>query len=201
MFHQLKALYIVVFLLILPAGLSLACESYTDYSTVELKELRALLNNADADPFDRMEALERLSCSDSPNLRHYAFKQGLTSIEEPFLRNEIMLKALMEKTRIDVELGTSREMTKDDKSFIATQGGVYSNLVTFRSSSEGCIGFYYTDRCFPDRGMMISGDRVELNDSHVSGIFRLSREGELVGTLRAQNHAKYTRIPAVIRLF
>ena len=59
-----------------------------------------------------------MACSDSPNLRHYAFMQGLINIEEPFLRNEIMLKALMEKQRVDVELGASSEMTKGDKEFV-----------------------------------------------------------------------------------
>lgn len=185
----------------LSVGLAFACDEYTDYTTDELKELRSVLNNDDADPFDRMEALERMACSDSPNIRHYAYKQGLENIQEPFLRNEVMLRALMEKTRIDVELGNSREMTKDDKAFVATHGGMYSHHVKYRSSSQGCIGFYYNDKCAPASGMMISGDKVELNYSHVSGVFRLSGAGELVGTLRAQNHSKYTRIPAVIKLF
>jgi hypothetical protein len=188
-------------LLVLPVGMALACDSYSDYSTDELKEMRALLNNVEADPFDRMEALESLSCSDNPNLRHYALKQGLKSIEEPFLRNEILLIALMEKKRIDVELGKSSELTKDDKNFFTTHAGVYSNLVSYRSLSEGCISFYYKDRCDPGTSMVISGDRVQLNNIHVSGTFLLSREGELIGTLRAQNHSKYTRIPAVIKLF
>ena len=143
-----------------------------------------------------------MACSDSPNLRHYAFMQGLINIEEPFLRNEIMLKALMEKQRVDVELGASSEMTKGDKEFVKKHAGVYSKRVTSRSQSAGCISFNARDdSCGSSQGLVVSGDRVEFNDSHVSGLFRLSREGELVGTLRAQNHEKYTRIPAVIKLF
>ena len=142
-----------------------------------------------------------MACSDSPNLRHYAFMQGLINIEEPFLRNEIMLKALMEKQRVDVELGASSEMTKGDKEFVKKHAGVYSKRVIFRSQPAGCISFYSRDSCGSSQGLFASGDRVEFNDGHVSGLFRLSREGELVGTLRAQNHEKYTRIPAVIKLF
>ena len=49
--------------------------------------------------------------------------------------------------------------------------------------------------------MFIVGDKVELNYSRVSGEFRLSGSGELVGTLRASDRGEYTRIPAVIKLF
>lgn len=201
MLNSIRKIVGVLCVVFLPAGLALACESYTDYSTDELKELRAVLNNDEADPFDRMEALERLACSDSPNLRHYAFKQGLLNIEEPFLRNEIMLKALMEKKRIDVQLGTSSEMTKSDKAFVKKHAEIYSQRVIYRSQSAGCISFRSRDSCDSSQSLVVSGDRVEYNDGHVSGLFRLSREGELVGTLRAQNHEKYTRIPAVIELF
>ena len=120
MLNLIKKMACVFSVMLLPTGLAFACESYTEYTTDELKELRSVLNNDEADPFDRMEALERMACSDSPNIRHYAFKQGLVNIEEPFLRNEIMLKALMEKKRVDVELGSSKDMTKDDNCLLYT---------------------------------------------------------------------------------
>lgn len=203
MLFPIRIFISVLCLFFLSVGVAVACESYDDYSTDELKELRGVLNNAEADPFDRMEALERMACSDSPNIRHYAFRQGLLNIEEPFLRNEIMLKALMEKKRVDVELGSSKEMTKDDKAFVTRHAEVYSGMVAYRSQSVGCIvlGSRARDSCDTGSALVISGDRVELNHGNVSGLFRLSREGELVGTLRAQNHSKYTRIPAVIKLF
>ena len=119
------------------------------------------------------------------------------------MRNEIMLKALMEKKRVDVELGSSKDMTKDDKAFVTKHAAVYSGMVAYRSQSAGCIalGSRSRDSCDTNHALVISGDRVELNHGYVSGLFRLSREGELVGTLRAQNHPKYTRLPAVIKLF
>lgn len=190
-----------VCLFLIHTGSVLACESYTDYSTDELKELRDAINQSDADPLDRMLAFEKMMCSDSPNMRHYAMEQGMKNVDDPLVRNEIMLKALLEKRRIDVEIGTSKDMTKNDKAFVAEQGGVYSHKVTYRSEPEGCIGLYQTEKCDSTYSLIISGDRVELNYQQVSGTFRLSKAGELVGTIRARNHQNYTQLPAVIKLF
>ena len=178
-----------------------ACEEFTDFSTEELKELREMLNDTDADPLDRLFALETMVCSDSPNIRHYAMKQGMEKIDEPLVRNEIMLKALLEKSRIDVEIGKAKNMSKQDKAFITEQGGVYSNQIMYRSESEGCISLYYKDKCATEYGVYVRGDRVELNYQYVSGVFHLSKAGELVGTLRARNNQNHAQLPAVIRLF
>jgi len=177
-----------------------ACESYSEYSIAELKEFREMLSKPDADSLDRLFAFEQMACSDRPTIRNYALKEGLSTITDPLVRNEIMLKAIMQKKRIDVELGTSKNQTDDDKKFIAQHGGIYSNNVSYQSESEGCISFYNTS-CSAAYSLFVMGDKVELNYKDVLGEFRLSSGGELVGTLRAGKSAKFTQIPAVIKLF
>ena len=103
-----------------------ACEGYSNYTLEEIKEFRDMLGEADADPLDRLFALEQMVCSDRPNIRSYAIEQGLKTIQDPLVRNEVMFKAMMQKTRIDVELGSSRELSDEDKKFIKENAGVLS---------------------------------------------------------------------------
>ena len=188
---------------ILLAGVSVAsaCDKYADYTIDELKEFRAMLGKEDADSLDRLFAFEQMVCSDSPNIRSYAVKQGLNTIQDSLVRNEVMLRAMMQKTRIDVELGESRDNSDQDKAFIAANGGMYSKLVAFRSEKTGCLSLWHNKRCDPNLSVFISGDKVELNYKNVIGVFRLSTNGELVGTMRAGNTDQFTQIPAVIKLF
>jgi hypothetical protein len=197
MLDKLIALTVIV---LSGTGAVAACEQYSNFTLDEIKEFRALLSKDDADPLDRLFAFEQMACSDRPNIRSYAIKQGLNTIQDPLVRNEVMFRAMMQKTRIDVEMGNSRELTKADKKFIADTGGVYSKLVTSRKEESGCISMY-GNNCDSRYSLFVSGDKVELNYNKVSGVFRLSGSGELVGTLRADDHAGYTRIPAVIKLF
>ena len=178
-----------------------ACETRIQHSIEEIKELRDMLQKAEADPLDRLFAFEELACSERPTIRNYAIKEGLENLSDPLVRNEIMLRAMLQKTRMDVVLGNSRTLTSGDKKFINEHGGVYSQKIAFRSAESGCISLYSAKGCDTAYSLFIRGDLVELNYSHVSGEFRLSETGELVGTIRAQNHANYTRIPAVIKLF
>ena len=178
-----------------------ACETRIQHSIEEIKELRDMLQKAEADPLDRLFAFEELACSERPTVRNYAIKEGLENLADPLVRNEIMLRAMLQKTRVDVVLGNSRTLTTDDKKFINEHGGVYSRQIAFRSTESGCLSLHNGKSCHTANSIFIRGDQVELNYSHVSGEFRLSETGELVGTIRAQNSAKFTRIPAVIKLF
>lgn len=190
----------VLALLLSVPGMAYACEDYSSFELEEIKEFRDMLDNTDADPLDRLFAFEQMVCSDRPNIRSYAIKQGLNTIQDPLVRNEVMFKAMMQKTRIDVELSKGRELSDEDKKFIQDNAGVYSHIVTYRSQEDGCISLH-RDRCATEYSVFIVGDKVELNYSRVSGEFRLSGSGELVGTLRASDRGEYTRIPAVIKLF
>ncbi len=179
----------------------IACEKFNPLSSEEVKENRDMLGKLDADPLDRMFAFEQLACSDNPNLRHYAMKEGLKNSADPLVRNQVMLKAMMQKKRIDVELNSNKELTELDKKFISENAGVYSRIVYYRSEKEGCLSLHYPDKCIPTISLFIKGDKVEYNYKSVFGEFRLSQAGELIGFLRAKNSSKYSRIPAVIKLF
>jgi len=196
----LNTLLKLTLMMLVSVSAAFACDKYADYTIDEIKEFRAMLGKEDADPLDRLFAFEQMVCSDRPNIRSYAIKQGLNTIQDPLVRNEVMFRAMMQKTRIDVELGNSRDLTDSDKQFVATNGGLYSKLVVSRSEEAGCISLYRKS-CDSAYSLFIVGDKVELNYGKVFGEFRLSGNGELVGTLRADNDAKYTRIPAVIKLF
>ena len=178
-----------------------ACETRIQHSIEEIKELRDMLQKTEADPLDRLFAFEELACSERSTVRNYAIKEGLENLSDPLVRNEIMLRAMLQKTRVDVVLGNTKTLTKEDKQFISENGGVYSRQIAFRSVESGCMSLWSNKSCDITYSLFIRGDQVELNYKDVSGDFRLSDFGELVGTLRAENSAKYTRIPAVIKLF
>lgn len=198
--RKLKVLLLFVGLWALQPTVLKACESYLQISLDEIKEYRTVLHQADADPLDRLFAFEQMVCSDRPNIRHYALKEGLSNISDPLVRNEIMLKAMMQKTRIDVELAIAKTLTKNDKAFITENGGVFSKAVAFKSETDGCISIHHAD-CRTDYSLWIRGDHVELGYGSVLGEFRLTDTNELVGTLRASNKKEYTNIPAIIKLF
>ena len=113
---------------------TLACEKFTRYSTEEAKEYRDMLNKADADSLDRLSAFQRLVCSDNPILRNYAIQQGLKNSKDPLVRNQVLLDAMMQKERIDIEMYSNDQLTKQDKEFIAKHAGIYSATVVYRSS-------------------------------------------------------------------
>lgn len=195
-----KVIVLAIFAILLPVQSVFACDTYTNFSTDEIKELRGLLGAPDIDPLDRRDAFLAMVCAGNPNLRHYAIKESMKVAKDSLLRNEIMMKSMMLKTRIDIELNDNRSLTKQDKAFVATHGGRYSHPVMFRSEEQGCIGLYRPD-CRQRNSLFIVGDRVEYNYDSVKGEFWLSETGELVGTLRAGNYDYYTHIPAVIKLF
>lgn len=178
-----------------------ACEEYQSLSPTELKEYRNKLVEKDADPFDRLFAFEGLVCSDKPAIRAFAIKEGLKSSSDELVRHQILIEAMMQKTRIDILLSASSKSTSDDKTFIKEHSGVYSRIVKFRSRQNGCLGLFNDRGCFSGRSMIITGGRVELTNGNLIGVFDLSPENKLIGFIRASEHPKYSRIPAVIELF
>jgi len=199
--RRINAIVALIGLCLAYPNILIACESYVEISLDEIKEYRDVLQKEGSDPLDRLFAFEQMACSDSPNIRHYAMKEGLDNIKDPLVRNEIMLKAMMQKTRIDVELASAKTLTAKDKDFIANNGGTYSKLIVFKSESDGCISLYGRDVCDGRYSLWVKGDKVELNYSPVVGQFQLTDSNELVGTLRAGDNASYTNIPAIIKLF
>ena len=198
--HVTKVL-IAAGMMVYQSGLMLACEKYNSYSNEEAKEYLEMLNNPDANPVDRMFAIQQLACSDNPNLRNHSVKEGLKQSADPLVRNQVMLVAMMQKQRIDVELSSQKELTKGDKKFIADNSGTYSNNVKYRSESEGCISLYSPKECLKQNSLFIKGDKLEFNHGAIMGEFRLSEGNELVGYIRVKNTSQYSRIPAVIKLF
>ena len=176
------------------------CEEFHSYATDELIEYRTVLTDEKADPFERLAAFERLICSDNPNIRNYAIKQGLNPNNDPLVRNQVLLGALMQKSRISVKLSETKDITEHDKKFIQQHAAVYVQNISFRDSVKGCVGFYYKE-CRTDYSASISGDLVEFNYSPVFGEFKLSETGDLVGYLRAKADGKHSKIPAKIALF
>ncbi|MEZ5812319.1 MAG: hypothetical protein R3D45_12980 [Rhizobiaceae bacterium] len=177
-----------------------ACEEYRSLSTAEMKEFRDKLVETDADPLDRMFAFEELNCSDNPTIRAYAVREGLKNATDPLVRHQIMFEALMQKTRIDVELSKAGKLKGGDKRFYDKNDGVYSREVSFRDRASGCIGISF-NRCASNASLIISGDTVEYTHGAMIGVFKLTEQNELVGFLRPDNRSEYSKIPAIIRLF
>lgn len=177
-----------------------ACEEYRALQNSEIKEFRDKLLEPDADPLDRLFAFEELSCSDRPTIRNYAIREGLKNATDPIVRHQILFEALMQKTRIDVELSKASGLKNGDKEFYDEYSGVYSRNVTFRDRSQGCIGISRR-ACNSEDAIFIKGDVVEYNRGYITGVFKLTAQNELVGYLKPADHPKYSKIPAIIRLF
>lgn len=177
-----------------------ACEEYRDLTNGEIKEFRDKLIETGADPLDRLFAFEELVCSDRPTVRNYAIREGLRSATDPIVRHQILLEALMQKTRIDVEMTRSKKLKDGDKRFFDEHSGIYSRNVTFRDRAQGCIGLNYNS-CEPGDSLFVKGEVVELNRGYMVGLFKLTPQNELVGYVRPQANRNYSNIPAIIKLF
>ena len=178
-----------------------ACEEYKSHTMEEVKEYRDVLENPVADTLDRIFSFEQLVCSDKPSLRNYALRQGLSKDSDALLRNQTMFRAMMQMKRVDVELGTSKKLTKSDKKFIRDNSGIYSKSVNYRSESEGCLSLYSHNSCNTGTSLFIKGDKVEYNFRKIYGEFRLAETGEMIGFLRVSSTSRHSRIPAVIKLY
>ncbi|WP_148040260.1 hypothetical protein [Marichromatium sp. AB31] len=178
-----------------------SCEEYKSHPREKLQEYRSVLLNADADSFDRLFAFEQLVCSDNPNIRNYALKKGLENAKDELVRNQIMLEAMMLKSRIDIHLKKTKEITKEDKSFIDKHSGVYSSIIRYKDREQGCISLFTESTCNTSHSVFIKGNKVEYNSMGIYGEFKLSESNELVGFLRVRESSDYSKIPAVIELF
>jgi len=189
-------------LLLIPlcGGTAIACDEYEAFSIEEIKEFRDVLQQENSDPLDKLFAFEQMACSDRSTVRHFAVKEGLKNIKDPLVRNEIMLRAMMQKPTISIVLSELKDLTGSDKAFIKKHAGVYSVDVAGRSVTQGCIGLYYKD-CDVRYSVFIQGDKVQVNYHPVKGEFILAETNELVGTLRGGKDDAHTPIPAVIKLF
>ncbi len=179
---------------------TMACEEYSNLTTSEMKEYRDKLIEAGADPFDRLFAFESLVCSDNPTIRAYAVREGLKASSDSLVRNRIMFEALMQKTRIDVDLVPGRDATAADKDFAKGVAGTFSRQVSHRDRTLGCLGLSFSD-CRGEDSVFIKGDVVEYNRGHATGLFKLSDQNELVGYFRPRDEPKFSKIPAIIKLF
>lgn len=198
--NRFAQIAMALLLWLLPWQSANACEEFRSLSAAEMKEFRDKLAEADADPLDRMFAFEELNCSDKPAIRAYAVREGLKNATDPLVRHQIMFEALMQKTRIDVELSKAGKLKGGDKRFYDRNAGVYSREVSFRDRASGCIGISF-NRCDSSASLIISGDKVEYTHGAMIGVFKLTEQNELVGFLRPDNRPEYSKIPAIIRLF
>lgn len=178
-----------------------ACDDFVEISTEQMKLLRDKLVEEQADPLDKLYAFENLSCSDNPTVRAFAVKTALEKSSDPLLRQQVMLEALLQKTRLDIELSGDSKSPAGDKDFIGDNAGVWSRSVVFTNREKGCISVYDGRSCASSGQLVVKGDMAELTAGNLVGTFRLTDQNELVGFVRAYPSPKYGRIPAVIRLF
>lgn len=177
-----------------------ACEGYNKLESAEVKEYRDKLIEKDADPLDRLFAFEQLVCASKPTIRSYAIREGLKAANDPLVRHEVMFQAMMQKTRLDVELAPKGDLKKEDKEFVTSVDGVFSQKATYRDHKKGCITLYYDrDECMSSYSITIDGDKVVYNFGDIRGLFKLTSQNELVGYIKRKQESG--KIPAVIKLY
>lgn len=183
------------------AGAAAECEGgYRSHYGDELKQLRDTLANPDADPFDKLLAFEELVCSERAVVRAWAVRTGLATARDDMVRNQVLLDALMQQQRIDVEYPSVDGLSRPDREFASKRGGFDSFEVQFANREEGCLSFY-SNRCLPSSSLFVFGDRVTIAYNQLVGEFRLGDDGVLTGFVRQGDASDHGRIPAVIRLF
>jgi len=195
---MIRLLLVVVSLMLGTAG-ALACEEYKSLSTDEMKDYRDKLVEQDADPLDQLFAFEGLACSDSPAVRSYAMRAALEASADPIVRNRVVLEALLQRSRIDMEVAVTAETSQDDKEFIKARGGVFSYEVRFVSQDQGCLSLNQYDECDPDYALFIRGATVDISTPNdgLQGQLQLTHANELVGYVTRGRG----KIAAVIKLF
>lgn len=163
---------------------SVACEEYKSLSKDEIKDYRNKLVEEGADEVDRMFSFRELVCSDSPTMRAYAVEFGLKSTSDDVMRNEVMLAAMFQKKRIDINLVNSNSLGESEKNFVDSLGGVATYVLGQKFISEGCINIANTsnDKCNPWRSFIVSGSKILLTDgdSYVAE-FELSKSNDVIG--------------------
>ncbi len=178
-----------------------ACEDGYEKLTLEqAKEYRDKLIEQGAVPLDRQFSFAKLVCSDNPQLRDYAVREGLKSTNDPLIRNQILLDALLQKTRLDIKLARpASSASKETKTFVEGAAGLLSYQVRYTSPSEGCISLYSKDQCSPGNSLYVRGNKVEFSYESIVGEFRLTDGNELLGYVVP--HSRIGKLDAVIELF
>jgi hypothetical protein len=176
-----------------------ACEEYSALADQETKEYRDKLLDIAADPLDRLFAFQKLVCGNNPVIRTYAVREGLKAVSDRLVREQIMFDAMLEKTRVDIELSPGSEASKQDKEFAQKTSNLISYEVAFKSPKEGCLSLYLPNECDKNYSIYLKGDKLEVTYSGLVGEFRLSDANNLVGFILPQG--RYGRIPATIELF
>lgn len=197
---KIKVFLVVIFFILLSEQ-SFACENFQSIPSEAVKEYRDVLLYNKSDPFDQLFAFEKLSCSDNPNIRSYAIKSGINHSADPLVRNQVLLIAMMQKTRVDVEMGNKASLSNVGKKFFSDNSGIYSVNVRYKSQKDGCLSFSNRKQCESGQSVYVKGDKVEFNYQHADGQFQLSDQGELIGFLIYRGFKETARIPAVIKLF
>lgn len=186
--------------LAMATGTAAACEEFVAIPESEAKEARDKLLQSDADPMDRLFAFQKLVCSNQPVLRNYAVREGLKSTTEPLVREQIMLDALLQKTRLDITLVPGSGASKKEKDYAKDRSNLLSFEVRTASAEHGCLSLYAANGCQMIYSAVIKGDKLELNYTPLVGEFRLSDTNELVGFV-IPRPGHFGRIPAIIQLF
>lgn len=184
---------------IIAATNSMACEQYRTIANEELKEHRDILKNANSDPLDRLFAFHEMSCSDKPTIRAYAIREGISSAKDDLVRHEIMFEAIIQLTRLDIQMSSTGRVSKKAKEFITRNSSLWFANIPYRDRTIGCISFYYKEQCSLKRSAFLRGGNLELNYDDTVGSFKLTSANELVGYLVPNNIIG--KIPAVIKLF
>ncbi len=169
---------------------SSACEEYKGLSKEEMKDYRDKLAEEGADELDKMFSFRELVCSDSPTMRAYAIEYGLKSTKDAVLRSEMLLEAMFQKKRIDINLTKSNNLNANDKYFFESKGGVVTYIIGNKFKSEGCINIQNTgdESCSSYGSFVVSGNKVSLTDGDYIGEFELSKANDLIGFYKRVNN-------------
>ena len=170
-----------------------ACEQYNSIPIEELKEYRDKLIEADADPFDRLFAFEKLICSDKPTIRSYAIETGMQSAADTLVRHEILLQAILQRNQIVIEL-ISANADQSQKKQIDRHGGALLETVRGTFPKDGCVSWTSNDAC-EGFFLQVSGGKAILNGNGYDGFFELTKTGDLVGYVRFNRVRVPARIP------
>lgn len=179
-------------------GSVLGCAEYKNFTAQQVKTFRDLLTAAEADPIDKFFAFEELYCSNSPPIRAYAAKTALATNSDPIVRQQIMLKMLLAKKRIIVEISPAADSTENDRKFIETNQGTMMYLPDYTSESEGCVS--WRPKCEVQHAFLIKGDEVEFADGNTYGHLRLTDSNQLVGSIRLSRSSGWGLVRAAIKL-
>ncbi len=152
------------------AAPALACERYQEFDPIQLKEDFAALNNAEADPVDRIVAFSTLVCSEQPAVRKRAIEDGKAATVD--IQSAALYYDLAANNAVTIRLLDRSGLSEAHYNEIRA-APLRAYTINYRDPTKNCLSIYYNDKCSGDYHVSVNGRTVQFRYNDAVGVFTL----------------------------